>query len=350
MRTLAATRRPALVALLIAEAMNLLDATVVQVAAPVVHTDLGGPVSDVQWFTAAYTLPFAVLLVLGGRLGDIVGRRRVFVTGVAGFAVVSAGCALAPSAGVLIALRAVQGAAAAAVVPQTVGLIKAMFSGPELPRALGWIGPVMGLAGVCGPLLGGVLTHTVSWRAAFLVNVPLAVAVLVLARSLPEDRAPLRPALDLTGTGLVALGTGLVVHPLIGVSGVSGVSLVAGAAVLAVFVLHQRRTPEPLLERSLFAQRGFPAALFTSMAFFAATGGLTTVVVLHLQLGLGEGVLASSLALAPWSLGLAVASWAAGAHLVRRYGRRLMPVGLGVLVAGILGALGGPLPVGLAVV
>ncbi|WP_416967733.1 MFS transporter [Streptomyces sp. 4F14] len=350
MRTLAATRRPALVALLIGEAMNLLDATVVQVAAPVVHADLAGPVSDVQWFTAAYTLPFAVLLVLGGRLGDIAGRRRVFVAGIAGFALVSLGCAFAPSAGVLIGLRAVQGAAAAAVVPQTVGLIKAMYSGPELPRALGWIGPVMGLAGVCGPLLGGLVTHTVSWRAAFLVNVPLAVAVLVLARALPEDRAPVRPRLDLVGTGLVALGTGLVVHPLIGVSGVSWGSLGAGAVVLAVFVLHQRRATSPLLEPSLFAQRGFPAALFTSTAFFAATGGLTTVVVLHLQLGLGEGVLASSLSLAPWSLGLAVASWAAGAHLVRRYGPRLMPAGLLVLAGGILAALVVPLPVGLAVI
>ncbi|HEY8981445.1 MAG TPA: MFS transporter [Streptomyces sp.] len=338
MRTLTTTpavhRSRALAALLIGEAMNLLDATVVQVAAPVVHRDLGGPVSDVQWFTAAYTLPFAVLLVLGGRLGDLVGRRRMFVTGVAVFAAASAGCAVAPSAGVLIALRAVQGGAAAAVVPQTVGLIKAMFRGPELPRALGWIGPVMGLAGVCGPLSGGLLTHTVSWRAVFLVNVPLAVVVLVLARALPEDRAPERPALDLVGTGLAALGTGLVVRPLIG----SGAGLVwsgVGCVVLGVLVLHQRRTATPLLERGLFARAGFPAALLTSMAFFAATGGLTTVVVLYLQLGLGYGVLASSLALAPWSVGLAVASWAAGAHFVRRWGRRLMPWGLGVLLGGV---------------
>jgi len=298
-------------------------------------------VSDVQWFTAAYTLPFAVLLLLGGRLGDLVGRRRMFVAGTAVFAVASAGCALAPSAGVLIVLRAVQGGAAAAVVPQTVGLIKAMFRGDELPRALGWIGPVTGLAGVCGPLLGGLLTHSVSWRAAFLVNVPLAAVVLLLARALPEDRAAERPGLDLVGTALAALGTGLVVRPLIGTGAGLGWSAV-GCVVLGVLVLHQRRTATPLLERSLFTRPGFLAALLTSTAFFAATGGLTTVVVLHLQLGLGHGALASSLALVPWSAGLAAASWAAGAHLVRRWGRRLMPWGLGVLLAGILLAAASP--------
>lgn len=160
--------------------MNLLDATVVQVAAPRIHAELGGSVSDVQWFTTAYTLPFAVLLIIGGRLGDIAGRKRLFVCGVTGFMVASVACAVTPSVGLLIAFRVVQGAAAALVIPQTIGLIKAMFTGPEMSKALGSIGPVMGLAAVCGPVLGGVLTHAdlfgSSWRAAFCGAVRLLVS------------------------------------------------------------------------------------------------------------------------------------------------------------------------------
>ncbi|WP_327387869.1 MFS transporter [Streptomyces sp. NBC_01207] len=209
----------ALTALLLGEAMNLLDATIVQVAAPAIHTDLGGSVSDVQWFTTAYTLPFAVLLITGGRLGDIAGRRRMFVAGTTGFMLASAACALAPTVSLLIAFRVVQGAAAAVIIPQTIGLIKTMFSGGEMAKALGSIGPVMGLAAVCGPVLGGVLTHAdlfgSSWRAVFLVNVPLSVVVLAIAPKMLEDRAPNRPTLDLTGTFLAVLGIGLVVYPLI---------------------------------------------------------------------------------------------------------------------------------------
>jgi MFS family permease len=122
----------ALVALLVAEAVNLLDATVVQVAAPTIHAVLGGSTTDVQWLGAAYTLPFALFLITGGRLGDIAGRKRVFLVGVAGFGVASAACALAPDVPVLIGCRAVQGATAALVIPQTFGLIRAMFDGPEL--------------------------------------------------------------------------------------------------------------------------------------------------------------------------------------------------------------------------
>ncbi|MEU5597680.1 MFS transporter [Streptomyces sp. NPDC020298] len=347
-------RWSALTALLLAEAMNLLDATVVQVAAPAVHAGLGGSVSDIQWFSAAYTLPFAVLLITGGRLGDIAGRRRLFVLGVTAFTLASLACALAPTAGVLIAFRAVQGAAAAMIIPQTIGLIKAMFVGEELSRALGSIGPVMGLAAVCGPVLGGVLTHAdlfgSSWRAAFLVNVPVSLVVLALASRLPENRAPRRPALDPAGTALAAAGTGLIVQPLIGadvtrLAGRSWAMLSAGLLLVAVLALHQRRVAaagrSPLLEPTLFARRGFPAALVTSASFFAVTNGLMTVVVLQLQLGAHAGVLASGLSLAPWSAGLAVASWLAGARLVRRYGRRVMPYGLGVLLTGLLAACAG---------
>jgi EmrB/QacA subfamily drug resistance transporter len=337
-------RRLALVALLLAEAMNLLDATIVQVAAPAVHAGLGGSLSDVQWFSTAYTLPFAVLLITGGRLGDIAGRRRLFVLGVTFFAAASVACALAPTAELLIAFRAVQGAAAAVIIPQTVGLIKAMFDGDELSRALGSIGPVMGLAAVGGPVLGGVLTHAdlfgSSWRAAFLVNVPVALAVLALAPRLPENRAPHRPALDWPGTALAATGTGLLVYPLIGTN-LTQLSLrdrallALGLLVLAAFALHQRRTTTPLLEPTLFTHRSFPAALAASTTFFAVTNGLMTVVVLQLQLEAGQGVLAAGLSLTPWSVGLAVSSWLSGRRGARR---RMMPYGLALVLTGLAAA------------
>ncbi|MGV9881159.1 MFS transporter [Streptomyces sp. NPDC003006] len=342
----------ALVALLLGEAMNLLDATIVQVAAPTIHADLGGSVSDIQWFTTAYTLPFAVLLITGGRLGDIVGRRRVFVIGVAGFMLASIACAVAPSAGFLIAFRVVQGATAAVIIPQTIGLIKTMFSGGEMSKALGSIGPVMGLAAVCGPVLGGVLTHAdlfgSSWRAAFLVNIPVSLVVLAISPKLLENRAPNRPTLDLTGTLLAMIGIGLIVYPLIGagsgsMSGWSWGAIAAGLIVMAVFGLHQRgvvgRGRSPLVEPSLFTHRGFSAALVTSASFFAVTNGLMTVIVLQLQLGVGTDALKAGLTLAPWSVGLALASWVAGAHLAQRYGHRLMPLGLVVLLVGALGAI-----------
>ncbi|GGN01569.1 MFS transporter [Streptomyces fuscichromogenes] len=337
-------RRPALVALLLAEAMNLLDATIVQVAAPTVHAGLGGSVSDVQWFSTAYTLPFAVLLITGGRLGDIAGRRRLFVLGVAFFTAASVACALAPTAGVLIAFRAVQGAAAAVIIPQTVGLIKAMFEGDELSRALGGIGPVMGLAAVGGPVLGGVLTHAdlfgSSWRAAFLVNVPVALVVLALSPKLLENRAPRRPALDWPGTALAATGTGLLVYPLIGTNltelpAYDWALLGLGVLALAAFARHQRRTATPLLEPGLFTHRGFPPALATSTTFFAVTNGLLTVVVLQLQLEAGQGVLAAGLSLTPWSTGLAVSSWLSGRRGARR---RMMPYGLALVLTGVAAA------------
>ncbi|WP_433141840.1 MFS transporter [Actinomadura nitritigenes] len=337
-------RWAALATLLAAEAMNLLDATIVQVAAPVVRRDLGGGESGIQWFGAAYTLPFAVLLITGGRLGDIAGRRRVFALGVAGFAVASACCAAAPSAGALIAARAVQGAAAALIIPQTIGLIRAMFDGPETAKAFGSIGPVMGLSAICGPVLGAVLTHAVSWRAAFLVNLPLAAGVLATVPLLPEDRAQHRPRLDAAGTALATAGAAMIVYPLIqgdsaGRPAWMWAVLAGGALLLAVFALHQRRAAAPLVEPSLFSGRGFPAALATSALFFAVMNGLMVVVVLQIQLGLGQDVLTAGLTLLPWSAAMAAASWLAGTRLVPRFGPRLMVAGLAVMLAGVCAAI-----------
>lgn len=357
----------------------------------------------------------------------------MFKIGAAGFVLASLACAIAPDAGVLIGARAVQGAAAALVIPQTIGLIRALFEGHELAKALGTIGPVMGLSAVTGPLLGGLLTQAASWRAVFLVNVPLGLAVFLAARLLREDRATTRPLnpvgaaladtesqadrpatgsrldlvgtaglgedraaarprlnppgaglreeqpitrpqldpadvarprkdratprLDLVGTALVAAGVGLLVFPLIDPTGPDWRLLVAGAGLLVGFGFHQRRSAAPLVEPSLFAHRGFPAALVGSLLFFAAMTGLMQVVPMQLQLGLGADVRTAGLTLLPLSAGLAVSSWFAGAKLVPRFGARVMFGGLALLLIGILAAIAvdasvrgypWPLPVALA--
>ena len=335
-------RWAALAVLLTAEAMNLLDTTIVQVAGPVIHAGLPGPAADIPWFSAAYTLPFAAFLITGGRLGDVYGRARVFKIGVTGFVLASLACAVAQDAGLLIGARAMQGAAAALVIPQTIGLIRALFDGDERAKALGTIGPVMGLSAVTGPLLGGLLTQALSWRAVFLVNVPLGLAVLLAARFLREDRAGTRPKLDLVGTGLVVAGAGLLVHPLISPGATAWPLLAAGAALLVVFGFQQRRAAAPLVEPSLFTHRAFPAALAGSLLYFAVMTGLMLLVPLRLQLGYGVDVRTASLTLLPLSAGLAVSSWVAGSWLVPKFGSRVMFAGLALLLGGIVAGASGP--------
>jgi EmrB/QacA subfamily drug resistance transporter len=339
----------ALVGLLVAEAMNLLDATIVQVAAPVIHANLSGPDSDIQWFSAAYTLPLAMVLITGGRLGDIHGRRRIFRIGVVCFVLASVVCALSTSAGTLIATRAVQGAAAGLIIPQTFGLIRGMFEGAELPKALGTIGPVMGLAAVCGPIIGGLLTHAdifgSSWRSVFLVNVPLGIGVLLLARLLREDRAPQASRLDLPGTALAMLGAALVMYPLIQArwTAAAWASLAAGVLVLGLFAWQQHANSRggraSLIAVSLFGSRGFVAALVCLALFFAVLNGVMLVVVLQLQLGLHASVLAASLTLLPWSIGMGFSSMLAGRSLYPRYGANIVFAGLALLLVGIAGAV-----------
>jgi hypothetical protein len=176
----------------------------------------------------------------------------------------------------------------------------------------------------------------------------VSLVVLAISPLLMENRAPRRPTLDVVGTLLAMAGIGLVVHPLTGadltaLSGWSWVAVAVGSCLMAVFAVHQRQVAadgrSPLVEPSLFAHRGFPAALVTSTFFFAVTNGLLVVIVLQLQLGLGADPLKAGLTLTPWSVGLAVASWVAGAHLVKRYGHRMMSLGLAVLLVGALAAI-----------
>src|SRR5580693_5913905 len=171
---------------LAANVMDLLDATIVNVAAPSVHRSLGGGADTIQWLSAGYTLAFAVLLIAGARLGDILGRRRVFLVGSAGFTLFSAACAVAPSIGVLIAFRALQGAFGALMIPQGFGLMKQVFTDEaEIAKALGLFGPATGVPMLAAPIIAGALIDAnlwgTGWRMVFLINVPIGVLTLLLA-------------------------------------------------------------------------------------------------------------------------------------------------------------------------
>ncbi|HEY4826277.1 MAG TPA: MFS transporter, partial [Solirubrobacteraceae bacterium] len=204
-----AARWIVLAVVLAADVMDLIDATIVNVAGPTIRHDLGGGASTLQWLGAAYTLTFAVLLVTGARLGDIFGRRRLFLIGSAGFTAMSAACALAPSPEILIGLRALQGGFGALVIPQGFGLIKEVFPEDEMSKVFATFGPVMGLSAIVAPILAGVLIDAdllgTGWRMVFLINVPVGIAALAAAvKVLPRGAATPGTRLDLIG--MVLLG------------------------------------------------------------------------------------------------------------------------------------------------
>ncbi|MFC8447495.1 MFS transporter [Kitasatospora sp. NPDC057223] len=346
-------RWAALAVILVAEVMDLLDTTIVGVASPAIHRQFGGSDSQIQWISAAYTLAFAVLLVTGARLGDIYGRKRLFVVGAAGFALSSLLCATATGPGMLIGARGVQGAFGALLIPQGLGLIRGMFPPKEMGAAFGLFGPVLGLSSVLGPTLGGYLTSAdwfgTGWRMIFLINLPLGLAAAALAlRFLPANdrtRSATATRLDPLGVLLISASVLLLVYPLVqgrelGWPLWTYLSMAAALPVLWLFVLHQRRVlragGSPLVEPSLFAKRAFTGALATGLVFFAAMSGLMLVFTLYLQLGLGWTPLHSGLTMIPFSLGIVAGAVLSGAVLGPKYGRRVLHAGLAVAVLGAL--------------
>jgi len=347
-------KRWLILALILAvECMDLLDGTIVNVAAPSIRADLNASLSALQWIAGGYALTFAIGLVTGGRLGDIFGRRRLFLLGLAGFTAASALCGAAPSSEALIALRLVQGAFAAIMIPQGFGILRQVFPPDEIQKAFGLFGPVIGLSAVLGPIAGGALTDGdlfgLGWRAIFLVNVPIGIAALIgSARLLPESKAEDRPSLDLMGAALITLAMGLLVYPLIqgreaGWPAWTFVSMAASAVALAAFVLHERRREShgvsPLVTMSLFHKRAFSAGLATALVFFAGMIGLMLTFSLYLQLGQGFSAIHTGLTLIPWSLGTAIGAGLGAGLLGPRFGRPTLHAGLAVMLVGVLGLL-----------
>src|SRR6185437_10088034 len=265
--------------------MDLLDSTIAQTAAPAIQRDLGGSYAALEWITAAYTLAMAATLLLGSRLGDALGRRRVLLVGMGGFVGASMLCALAPTSTALIVGRAVQGALAAIMVPQGFGLIRELFGDQGQQKAFGVFGPVMGLAAVAGPLLGGGLVNLdllgTGWRAIFLVNVPLGVAAIAAGRRFLPRTAPATPGLrlDAPSVTLAMVGGFALVYPLIqgreqGWPMWSFVLLGVGILTLAAFGrLQSRRASQgraPLVEPSILKRRAYVAGLAVVLGFIGA--------------------------------------------------------------------------------
>jgi EmrB/QacA subfamily drug resistance transporter len=345
-----ATRRrwAVLATVLAVEIMDLLDATVVNVAAPTIRTDLHASYSAVQWIAAGYTLAFAVMLITGGRLGDLVGRRRMFILGAVGFTLSSVLCAFARSPEMLIATRVLQGAFGAVMIPQGFGVIKEVFPPDKLAAAFGVFGPVIGLSAVCGPIVAGAVINAdlfgTGWRMIFGLNVPLGVLAVVGAlRFMPASRPARDERLDLPGTVMIVAASVLLIYPLVqgrdlGWPWWSFALMIAALPVVAAFVAYERRRPSsPLIELALFRRRAFSAGLVTITVFFGAMIGLMLVFGLYLQIGLGYGPLRAGLTFAPWAFGIAVGSALAGAWLANRYGRRTVHGGLILMAAGLLG-------------
>jgi EmrB/QacA subfamily drug resistance transporter len=333
---------------LIAEIMDLLDSTVITIAAPTVRDSLGGGTATMQWWAAGYTLAFGVFMIVGGRLGDALGRRRLFVVGIAGFTLASAACALAPSPDVLIATRVLQGAFGALLIPQGLGVIKTIFPPKEMGGAFAAFGPVMGLAAIAGPILAGWLVTAdllgTGWRMIFLVNVPLGLVGLVGAlRLMPESRSPTRVRLDPLGVSLISAASVCLIYPLVqgrelGWPAWTFGLMAAGLALLGVFAAVERRSGESaLVAPSLLRNRAFTSGLVVGIAFFAAFAGLLLVVSLFMQLGLRFSPEHAGLTLAPMSIGVAITAGASYA-LMPRFGRRVLQAGLAIVVAA-LGAL-----------
>jgi EmrB/QacA subfamily drug resistance transporter len=338
---------------LAAECMDLLDGTIVNVAAPAISRDLHASSTGLQWIVGGYALTFAVGLVTGGRLGDIFGRRRLFLLGVAGFTLASALCGLAPTTGTLIAARLVQGAAAAVLIPQGFGIIRQVFPPHETGQAFGLFGPVIGLGAVLGPVIGGVLVDGdvlgTGWRMVFFVNLPLGLAALVAgARLLPESRAERAPTLDLGGAALISLAAGLLIYPLIqgrelGWPWWTFAAMAASAVVLAAFVALERRRERagssPLVTPSLFRKRAFSAGLVTATVFFAGMIGIMFTLALCLQVGLHYSAAHAGVSLIAWAVGTAIGAGAGAGALAPRIGRHTLHAGVAVMLAGVLGML-----------
>jgi EmrB/QacA subfamily drug resistance transporter len=336
-----ASGRWVLFATVLGSGLTFIDATVVNIALPRIGEALGADSAALQWTVNGYTLSLAALILLGGSLGDRFGRRRVFVLGVIWFAVASLLCGLAPNVQTLVAARVLQGVGGALLTPGSLAIIEASFRPADRGRAIGAWSGLAGIAGALGPFLGGWLVQVATWRLVFLINVPLAAVVaLVAVRHVPETRDPQAAAgIDLPGAlacavGLAGLTYGLTAWPAEGATSplVLG-ALAVGAAGMVAFVLIERGSRHPMLPLVVFGNRAFTAANLVTLTVYAALGGVFFLVVLQLQIVSGYAPLAAGMAMLPVTGLMLVLSARAGA-LAQRIGPRI-PMTVGPFVCAV---------------
>ncbi|GAB2479950.1 MFS transporter [Jatrophihabitans fulvus] len=333
--------RGVLTAMVMGSGMAMLDGTVVNVALPRIGTDLDAGLTALQWTVNAYTLTLAGLLLLGGSLGDRFGRRRIYVVGVVWFTAASAGCALAPDVELLVAMRALQGVGAALLTPGSLAILEAVFRREDRSAAVGAWSGLGGVATAIGPVVGGVLVGAApwGWRLVFLLNLPIAVAVVWLARRfVPETRDDEADThLDPAGVVLAALGLALLVFgltegPADGWTALPVACVAAGAALLGAFLLVEARGRHPMLPLSLFREHQFNAANAVTFVMYAALGAALFLLPVQLQRAAGFAPVEAGSALLPLTLVMLLLSARMG-RLAARIGPRL-PMTIGPIVAG----------------
>lgn len=342
-------RTIALICLLAASFMELMDATVVNVSLSTIRHDLGASSAQMQWIVAGYPLAFAVCLVVGARVGDRFGRRRIFLVGLVGFGLMSLACGLAANPEQLVAFRILQGVAAAAMVPQVLTSLQVMYKPEERGTAMGAFTAVIGLAAVTGPVLGALLTQWdiagLQWRPIFLVNVPIAVIAVVAARVLvPESHADRPAPITVGSAGLLGASLAAIVLPItIGPDNdwpAWGFVLAAtGVLGLVAFAYGQIRAEcrgvEPLIPPSLFVSPSFGRGVVAFLALSIPTGGFFLIQSIQVQQALGWSVLRTGLAWVPFSLAVPISAGLAATKLAEIWGRKVLQGGAIVMIGGI---------------
>ena len=333
-------KRGTLIATILASAMTFIDGTVVNVALPALQNGLDATITDVQWVIEAYALFLGALILVGGALGDQLGRKRVFLAGVFGFTAASVLCGSSPSPLVLIIGRALQGIGAAFLVPGSLAIITAAFSGVERGRAIGTWSGFSAITTAIGPVLGGWLVEHVTWRAVFFINVPLSAIVVFLAfRYIDESKDPSRgQTIDWLGAALAVIGLsgvifGLLEWPALGGTPLVLTALAVGIAALVAFIVVEMRVHNPMLPPGLFSSRTFTLANLLTFFLYAALAEAMFMIPLELIQVRGYSATAAGAALLPFPIIMFVLSrWSGG--LVARIGSRV-PLTVGPIVTGI---------------
>jgi MFS family permease len=338
-----------LIVLLCGAFLPILDFFIVNVALPTMDTTLHASAPMLELVVAGYGTAYALMLVVGGRLGDAIGRHRMFVAGIAGFTVSSLLCGIAPNIGVLIAARIAQGLFAALSQPQVIATFQSTLEGQRRARAIGLYAAVGGIAASVGQLLGGLIVHAdiagLSWRPIFLVNVPIGIAVLALTRRyVPATRSPHPASVDLPGTALlgiaivsllIPLTEGRVLHWPAWIWALLAVSVVAALTMVSVERRTERGGRVPLVPPSLVGLRSMRRGLTLAIPFFMGFGAFMFVFALTVQDGLHENALRSGIAITPMAVAFFAGSLAAP-RLLARYGRRVVAAGLGLQAVGLI--------------
>ncbi len=332
--------RLVLAATVLASAMAFIDSSVVTIALPVIQKEFGARFQELQWVVNAYTLMLGALILVGGALGDSVGRRRVFVIGIAIFAAASLACASATSIATLIAARAVQGVGAALLVPQSLAIIAASFPRAVRGKAIGVWAASSAITTSLGPPLGGFVIDAWSWRVAFLINLPLSVAALILSFAyVPESRDPGARSIDWLGSALAVLSLGALTYGLTLLSGrasaggaVAAAAFAVALAGLAAFLLTERRASNPILPGALFRSRAFVVANLVTLFLYGALAGVLFLLPFDLIARRGMAASAVGLTLLPFSLIIGLLSRLSGG-LADRFGARNLLIGGSLVVA-----------------